>query len=60
MPLAVKNCSKCYQCQVQRAEPLQLIQLPSLPWQRVETDLFEWKKQHYLLLLTIFHDVCIV
>ena len=28
--------------------------LPELPWQKVGTDLFEWKKNHYLLIVDYF------
>ena len=40
----VRNCSECVKSKTPRAEPLLSTPLPTLPWQRVATDLFEWKK----------------
>jgi len=28
--------------------------LPDLPWQKIGTDLFEWKLNHYLLIVDYF------
>jgi len=47
----VKGCSQCCKSQNQRAEPLMPSALPDLPWQRVATDLFEWRKDTYLLIV---------
>ena len=47
----VKNCRECCREQLQRAEPLMPSVLPELPFQKVGTDLFEWEKRTYLLLV---------
>ena len=46
----VKNCSTCCKIQTQYAEPMIPTQCPTLPWQRVGTDLFEYKGIQYLLV----------
>lgn len=50
----VNDCPKCYQFRSQRAEPMISTTLPSLPWQKVATDLFEWEKSTYLLIISYF------
>ena len=50
----VKNCIECCKNQSQSAEPMLSSSLPELPWQKVGTDLFEWKKNHYLLIVDYF------
>ena len=50
----VKNCSVCRKCTNQRSEPLITTALPELPWQRVGTDLFEFKGQSYLLIVDYY------
>ena len=50
----VKNCSVCIKFQSPRAQPLLPIRMPDLPWPRVGTDLFEWKKTNYLLMIDYF------
>ena len=50
----VKNCKECCRHQSQRAEPLVPSVLPSLPWQKVAVDLFEWRKHMYLLLIDYY------
>ena len=47
----VKTCKTCCIHQQQRAEPLIPSELPELPWQKVGTDLFEWKNCNYLLIV---------
>ena len=47
----VNDCPKCYKFRSQRAEPMISTPLPSLPWQKVATDLFEWEKSTYLLII---------
>ena len=49
----VKNCSTC-KTQTQYAEPTIPTQFPTLPWQRVVTDLFKYKGMHYLLVIHYF------
>ena len=50
----VKNCSTCCKTQTQYAEPKIPTQFPTLPWQRVGTDLFEYKDMYYLLAIDYF------
>ncbi|MCY3930012.1 MAG: RNase H-like domain-containing protein, partial [Acidobacteria bacterium] len=50
----VKNCPTCCKSQSQRAQPLIPSTLPSLPWQKVAMDIFEWKKASYLLLVDYY------
>ena len=49
----VKNCTEC--CREQRRhQPLIPSPLPELPWQKVATDLFEWKQHTYLLIVDYY------
>ena len=50
----VKNCEICCKEQHQRAESLIPSELPELPWQKVGTDLFEWKNNNYLLIVDYY------
>ena len=50
----VKNCTECCKAQVQRAEPLIPSPLPDLPWQKVATDLFQWEKNWYVLVVDYY------
>ena len=50
----VRECPNCIKFRVQRAEPLIPSPLPSLPWQKVGTDLFEWDKNTYLLIIDYY------
>ena len=50
----VRECPKCIKFRVQRAEPLIPSTLPSLPWQKVGTDLFEWERNTYLLIVDYY------
>ena len=50
----VNDCPTCYKLRRQRAEPLMSTPLPSLPWQKVGTDLFEWEKSTYLLIIDYY------
>ncbi len=50
----VRNCPECIKYQTQRAEPLQPTLLPNRPWKKVATDLFEWKKSTYLLIVDYY------
>ena len=47
-------CSVCCKEQTQRAEPLISTPLRDLPWQRVGSDLFEWKGLSYLLVVDYY------
>lgn len=50
----VKCCAECCRLQNQRAEPLIPSALPTYPWQKVGTDLFEWRKESYLLIVDYY------
>jgi len=50
----VQTCSECTKSQTPRAEPLIPTTLPELPWQKVATDLFEWKGANYLLIIDYY------
>ena len=50
----VNRCHVCCKTQSQRAEPLITTPLPDLPWQKVATDIFEWKKSNYLLIVDYY------
>lgn len=50
----VKSCPECVKVQKQRAQPLVTSTFPDSPWQKVATDLFEWKKENYLLIVDYY------
>ena len=50
----VRNCETCCKNQLQRAQPLVPSQLPDLPWQKVGTDLFEWRNKNFLLIVDYY------
>ena len=50
----VKNCHECCKERLQPAEPLMTSELPELPFQKVGTDLFEWQKRVYLLIVDYY------
>ena len=50
----VRNCPTCCKSQVQFAEPLITTNFPKLPWQRVGTELFEYKGTQYVLVIDYF------
>ena len=50
----VRECPECIKFQSQRVEPLKTTPLPKRPWQKVATDLFEWNKSTYLLIVDYF------
>ena len=54
LEMFVNNCPVCYKLRPQKAQPLMSTPLPSLPWQKVGTDLFEWRKTTYLLIIDYF------
>ncbi len=51
---AVHYCQECTKAQRQRSQPLTRSALPELPWQKVTTDLFEWKQEVFLLLVDYY------
>ena len=50
----VKSCIKCCKTQHQRAQPLTPSELPDLPWQKVGTDLFEWRNDTFVLVVDYY------
>ena len=50
----VSNCTVCCKHQQQHPEPLMPSPLPSRPWEKIGTDLFEWKKIDYLLVVDYY------
>jgi hypothetical protein len=47
---------KCVKAQKQRAQPLVTSTFPDLPWQKLATDLSEWKKENYLLIVDYYYQ----
>ena len=47
-------CPECMKSQTPRAEPLIPTALPEFSWQKFATDLFEWKKANYLLIVDYY------
>ena len=50
----VSNCTICCKYQQQHPEPLMPSPLPSRPWEKIGTDLFECKKVDYLLVVDYY------
>ena len=50
----VINCPICTLHRIQHAEPLIPTALPEYPWQKVATDLFQWKGMSYLLVVDYY------
>jgi len=50
----INCCLVCCKTRFQYAEPLMSSGFPDYPWQRVASDLFEWKKQKYLLVIDYY------
>ena len=50
----VTKCAICCKHRVQHTEPLTPTPLPDRQWQKVATDLFEWKKSNYLLVVDYY------
>ena len=50
----MNSCSTCFTMQSQQAEPLMPAPLPTLPWQKVGVDLFEYKKSSYIVIIDYF------
>ena len=50
----VMNCPICTTHRIQHAEPLIPTALPDYPWQKVATDLFQWKGMSYLLVVDYY------
>ena len=50
----VDNCTVCRQHSRNRAEPMISTELPSLPWQKVATDLLDLQNRMYLLVVDYY------
>ena len=50
----VKSCQECCKAQRQQPQPLTPSSFPELPWQRVGTDLFEWKQKHFFIIVDYY------
>ena len=50
----VSKCLVCCRTHYQYAEPLLSTSFPDYPWQRVASDIFEWNKQKYLLVIDYY------
>ena len=50
----ISKCLICCKYKKQNAEPLKPTPFPEYPWQRVATDLFEWKKTSYILVVDYY------
>ena len=50
----IVNCSNCRQQEHTRAEPLLPLELPIYQWQKVVTDLLEYKKGQYLVVVDYY------
>ncbi|KAG1682227.1 hypothetical protein GQR58_011230 [Nymphon striatum] len=50
----VKNCRKCSMDMVNQKEPLCPSHLPARPWQKVATDIYEFRKSQYLLVVDYY------
>ena len=50
----VLNCAVCAKNQRQRAEPMIPSNLPEYPWQKVATDLFQFKSHQYLIVVDYY------
>ena len=50
----VNSCTECSKDRLQHAEPLISSPFPDRPWQKVASDLFEWKGSTYLLIVDYF------
>ena len=50
----ISCCRVCCMTRFQHAEPLLSSDFPDYPWQRVASDLFEWKKSKYLLVIDYY------
>jgi len=54
----VRECPTCIKTKVNRAEPMIPSKLPVRPWQKVATDLFDWKSQEFALVVDYFSRYC--
>ena len=50
----IDNCPVCRKFSRNRVEPMIASELPDYPWQKVASDLFEWKSKTYLLVVDYY------
>lgn len=50
----ISKCPICCRQKLQHSEPLQTSPLPDHPWQKVATDLFEWRNSSYVLVVDYY------
>ena len=50
----INQCLICCKTRFQSVEPLMSSPFPDYPWQRVASDIFEWNKQQYLLVVDYY------
>ena len=50
----INRCMVCCKAKLQHAEPLLSSDFPDYPWQRVASDIFEWQKHKYLLVIDYY------
>ena len=50
----ISKCLVCCKTHYQYAEPLLSSTFPEYPWQRVASDIFEWNKHKYLLVIDYY------
>ena len=54
----VKECPTCIKTRRNHAEPMIPSRLPERPWQKVGTDLVDWKGQEFVLVVDYFSRYC--
>lgn len=53
----VKRCSICRECSnAPTREPLIPLEIPSLPWNKVGSDIFEYRKKYFLIIVDYFSN----
>ena len=50
----ISTCPTCCQDRSVQVEPLIPTEMPNRPWERVATDLFEWNRAQYLLVVDYY------
>ena len=50
----ISRCPICCSQKLQHSEPLLTSPMPDYPWQKVATDLFEWKRSSYVLVVDYY------
>ena len=50
----ILQCRVCCKHRQQHTEPLMPTPFPDYPWQKVASDLFEWRKNAYILVVDYY------